>query len=83
MRSWGALLDLKRVGDLVMMPGKDGSGAAIRLPALGKLANPPLAGFFGQPKNAADLDLDCKIAGGPDIGAALGKEQIDLGRPPS
>ncbi len=53
-RTWP---DRQRVGNFVMMPGKDCSGAAMGAPALGKLANPPLAGFFGQRKNAPDRDL--------------------------
>ncbi len=63
------------------MPGEDGSGAAMRTPALGKLAQPSLAGLFGQRKDAPDLNLDGEIAGGPDVGAPFGEQKIDLGGP--
>ena len=65
------------------MPGENSSGASMRSPAFSKLAQPSLAGLFGQRKNADDLDLDGEIARGPDIRASFGEQQVDLGGPSS
>ena len=64
-----------------MMPEEDRCRAAVRAPGFGEFAGQLLARAGIVAEDAADLDLDRKVARGPDVGAALGEQQIDFRRP--
>src|SRR3546814_10600508 len=66
-------------GGSIVMPGEDRQSTPVRAPRLGKLAHPPLAGFFGEVQETPHLDLDHKVARGPNILSHLRKEKVDLG----
>src|SRR3546814_2498601 len=68
-------------GGSIVMPGEDRQSTPVRAPRLGKLAHPPLAGFFGEVQETPHLDLDHKVARGPNILSSLRKEKVDLGGP--
>src|SRR5206468_2463025 len=57
------------------------SGAAIRAPLFRKLAQLLLGQSFLVPEQPPDLDQDGEIAGGENIAAPFGEQQIDLRRP--
>ena len=63
------------------MPGEHGGGAAIWAPGLGQLAQLLLGRLVRKAKQPSDLDQHGKVAGGEDIAAALGKEEVDFRRP--
>ena len=50
-------------GRIIAVPGEHGGGTAVRAPGLGQLAHLLLARPFGVAEQAAELDLDRKVAG--------------------
>ena len=74
---WGASQD----GSVVAMPAEDREGAPVGAQRLGKLAQPSLAGLFGERQNATQLYLNGEIPGWKDIRPAFGKKEVDLRGP--
>src|SRR3546814_14108605 len=63
------------------MPAEDRRGAAMGAPGFGKLTHRFFARSRVEAEDAADRLLHRQVARGPDVGAPLGEEQIDFGRP--
>ena len=61
------------------MPGQDRDRTAVRPPCFGELAG----GFFGraflEAEDLREARLHRQVAGRPDVGAAFGEQQVDLG----
>src|SRR4051812_30147961 len=66
---------------VVAVPGEHRRGAAIGPPRFRNLAQMLLARLPLDAEQPPDLDLDRKVSRRPDIGASLGKQQIDFRRP--
>jgi hypothetical protein len=64
-----------------MMPGEDRRRTAMGAPGFRELAGGALTRSLVEPQDLAAFDLHGEVAGRPDVGAALGEQQVDLCRP--
>src|SRR3546814_5461384 len=71
---------LKHLG-FVVVPAQYRHRAAIRLPRMGEFAGLSFAGPRFQSHDSPDFHLHREISGRPNVGAALGEQQIDFRRP--
>jgi len=63
------------------VPCKYRRRSAVRTPAFGDLPQYFFRRSVFHAEQAADLDLDSEVPGGPDVAAPFREQQIDFGRP--